>query len=394
MLPDTESLQAMILCLSLMVSASAAGAASARGDESPEVQGPSTRPSSSVDTLIEELGDHRFRVRDQATTRLSEMGSVDMEGLISRYRKETGYEQKLRLRYVIESVYYRRLMAGQVGFLGVTMGIQPLPAVYDPRTGQTVECVVAERVLEDNAAARAGMRANDIILDFDGQPVEKLMNVAVPRPGRAAGGRAATTMSHPAIDAFTSHVKMREPGSHVTMRVLRAGEVRQVRVAPGEKPEAMVDPHTLSSTMLSGGRAVGFGIASGGLVVTHVPKRSWMNQAGLQVDDVIVGIDGQQMPAGVTPDMLCQALKMSGLGRRLVLDVRPLEQVKLNVTLGARDPDMMNPADWEDAQERFAAWWRDQVGEPSVRLRRPRTYAYYSPLMPSAPPTSDAEFVP
>lgn len=347
-----------------------------------------TRPS--VDTLIEQLGDYRYSVRAEATARLSKLQSDFLAELVRRYRDEPRYERKLRLRYVIESVYYRKLMDGQAGFLGITPW--PIVGVYDPKTGQAAECIVVETVVKDNAAQIAGIREKDIILDFDGRPISKVMNSVVPRrPGddqqMALAGRSAE------LEAFTSHVKMREPGSKIPMRVLRAGEARKVRVPVGPRPDAMVDARTLASTIMSGDQSSGVGAAAGGLVVTHVPERSWLADAGLHVNDAMVSVEGSAIPPGGTAETLERAFAASGPGRSVLLEVRKLEQVELTVTLGARPVNMMNQPDKEEAQRRFATWWQKEMGERSIRISQPRL-AHFVSAMPAVPVAPEPQLVP
>ncbi|HOB75158.1 MAG TPA: hypothetical protein PKG54_11595 [Phycisphaerae bacterium] len=383
----------------LLLSACAVGSVPLHGQVIPGGATVSTRPD--IDTLIEQLGDRRFAVRDRATETLSALEPAALDELVRRYRAEPRYEQKLRLRYAIENVYYRKLMAGQVGFLGVTPGV--LNSVYDPRRGQTVECIVMERVIEGTAADRGGLRSRDILLDFDGQPVAHFMKPpaagADQKSGQQPGQRNVPmapdmALRMAALEAFTSHVKMRQPGTRIPMRVLRLGESKRVNVRVGSRTEELRQPQVLAATMLAGDAGQGLMLgAVGGLVVTQVPERSWLSEARLRVNDVIVGIGNQPVPPGATPQTLDNALQNAGPNREIMLEVRPLEQVELTVVLGARAPEMMNQPDWEEAQKRFAAWWREVEGEPSLRIRQPNT-TYFASATLSPPPAPEPEVVP
>lgn len=356
----------------------------------------STRPA--IEFLIRQLDDQRFSVRDRATEALAALGPEALDELVHRYRSEPCHEQKLRLRYAIESVYYRKLMAGQVGFLGVQPGV--LPAVWDPKTGKSVECVVVEGVIEDTAAAKGGLRPKDLILELDGRPIATFLSAPAPRAGANIPQQAGAALNpalvprQAALEAFTSHVKMRQPGTQLSMRVLRPGLSRKVRVRIGQRPEAMNQPQALAPTLFSAGqgRSPVPGMAAGGLVIAHVPKNSWIDAAQLRVGDAIVGLDDQPVQAGATADTLDRFFKTAGPNKEVTLEVWSLEQLDLTVTLGARPPDMMNLPDWEEAQKRFAAWWRDLEGEPSLRIRKPRGYAGTG--NPAVSPVPEPELVP
>ena len=85
---------------SLLIHLCAGAAAPLRGQT---VEPPaSTRPA--IEFLIRQLDDQRFSVRDRATEALAALGPEALDELVHRYRSEPCHEQKLRLRYAIESV--------------------------------------------------------------------------------------------------------------------------------------------------------------------------------------------------------------------------------------------------------------------------------------------------
>lgn len=329
---------------------------------------PRTQPS--LDALIEQLGDFRFPVRLEATSQLSELSPHDLDGLVRRYREEPRYEHKLRLRLVIERLYYRKLMQGQTGFLGISPTI--LSGVFDPQTGQPVECIMAHQVHAGHAADRGGMQPGDLILSFDGQPVSKLMNLSPP-PERPDPPPGRVMMLEPRIESFTTQVKIREPGSRTPIRILRTGPPRQIHVPVTAPVEAMGLNLALAPTIIPGPRRANgpaFVSTANGLLVTQVAPGSWLANAQVRAGDVICAIDNSAVQSGMGADALLQVFRTAGPGRQVLLDLRPLEQVDLVVTLGARPPDMMNVNDWMAAQARFASWWKEKTGGVSVRIRR------------------------
>ena len=79
--------------------------------QTPPASAPAATPAQ-ITELVAQLGHPRYAVRDEATARLCRADLADLPELVQRYRTESRYEQKLRLRYVCESLYYRRLMSG------------------------------------------------------------------------------------------------------------------------------------------------------------------------------------------------------------------------------------------------------------------------------------------
>jgi S1-C subfamily serine protease len=93
-------------------------------------------------------------------------------------------------------------------FIGVAGGPRPLPPRAADRLGRRQAVEVVE-VVEGSPAARAGIRQEDLVLDLDGQPV-------------GSGGDLQRLMTGDLI------------GRSVPVRVLRAGNVLDLRITPAE----------------------------------------------------------------------------------------------------------------------------------------------------------------
>ncbi|MEP0842036.1 MAG: PDZ domain-containing protein, partial [Phycisphaerae bacterium] len=190
-------------------------------------------PAATLEAHVRQLGDYRYAVRNEATAALSSLKPVNLPQLLNYYLQEHRHEPKLRLRFAIEQVFYRQMMAGESGFLGIRLREFQ---VWDPRAGQVTASVVVDEVQPGMAAEKGGMRDLDIILDFGGQPVAALMNpAAAPKRKEEPLGaeQFARGFASPELLAFMNHVKQTRPGTPLPLRVLRAVETRKVRLPPG-----------------------------------------------------------------------------------------------------------------------------------------------------------------
>ncbi|HSJ06376.1 MAG TPA: trypsin-like peptidase domain-containing protein [Longimicrobiales bacterium] len=136
----------------------------------------------------------------------------------------------------------------------------------------------------DGPAATAGLRAGDIVLSLDGQPVRDDVHL------------------------ITSLADLR-PGQDVTLGVLRDGGRRDVRVRLGEferparpqagQPEARDQPEqvlgfTVRDIRPADAQRVGFR-GEGGVVVQDVPRFGAAAGAGIQAGTVILAVNGQRV---------------------------------------------------------------------------------------------------
>lgn len=338
---------------------------------------PTTRPA--LANLVEQLGDYRYSVRDTATVELTLLNPSELPTLVRLYREERRHEPKLRLRYAIEYVYYRQFMMGESGFLGI--GLSHLSA-WDPQIGQTTDGIVAERVQEGYPAYRAGLRDLDVILDFDGGPVARLMDPASIPKNRDGAGQIEAGFRPPNIGvlAFMSNVKRREPGSRIPVRVLRGGENRRVMVPPG-----LTDLSGLAATEIpfANDRLIRSQTV-GGFAVEQTSGASWLADAGLGPGDVIIGVDGRGFGSELTVEEFQHAMRTAR--QSAMLEIRRYTEHTFVITLGQRPPELMNADEWKAAQARFAAWWRDEMGASSVRIPKPK-WPLYSGLRTEWPDT-------
>ena len=145
-------------------------------------------------------------------------------------------------------------------------------------------------VIDASPASRAGVRVGDVIVRFDGEPVEEMRDL----PRIVAGARA---------------------GSEVQVEVLRDGEPRTLPLDVGRMPgeEKVADASgstpseerlgvTLSGLDSATRERLGMSDTSGGVLITDVASDSPAARKGLRAGDVIlrVGNDAVSRPDEVT----------------------------------------------------------------------------------------------
>ncbi len=175
---------------------------------------------------------------------------------------------------IARSVYEQLAEKGTVvrGFLGV--GIQDLtPELAEQFELKDVKGVVIPDVSPGSAADKAGVKPNDIVVEFDGKPVEKAAELQ-------------------------KKVAMKKPGTEVEMVVLRDGKKKTLTAKLEERPSAeqlaagakgqAVEKLGLTVQNLSDDLARRYGYEDlKGVIVTEVEQGSVAAAAGIQPGTLI-----------------------------------------------------------------------------------------------------------
>ncbi len=326
-----------------------------------------------LDVLIRQLGDLRFDVRENATRRLCQADPAIVAPLVDRYKSETSHERKLRLRQVIENLFIRRQMQGEVGFFGIQLMLAE--NVVDPATWRAGECVYAQRVLEGFPAQQAGVRDGDLLVALDGKPIAWFFAAAPPPATGPAGERRpevnparARFATNEKIDRFTQHIKRRTPGSKVIVRVLRASTPRKIQLAVAAEAAKTLDGAAFVPVpgVMTGTSPLSVMNTRGGFLVRSLADDSPARRAGLDPLDMVLSLNDAPVPAGSDAGILPKLFEPIPPGSSVTLEVARLETVELPLVIGRRPVSRLNPQDLLDAQEAFASWWRQQTGELSV----------------------------
>jgi len=186
---------------------------------------------------------------------------------------------------------------GQSGYLGVTLA------------SDHGRLVVADAA-SDSPAAKAGLLAGDVLLDFTD------------------------------LEQFRSHVQAVTPGETLRIAVDRGGEEKELSAVLG----AVSRPRTLSERRAFLGLQLGDANEGGGTPVTRVTRGSAAEKAGLKSGDVILRIDGAPI------------LNASGLTDSFS-EKKPGDTVVLTLQRGARDEELRVTLG-EDSSARDSGFYR------------------------------------
>jgi serine protease Do len=165
------------------------------------------------------------------------------------------------------------------------LGIYPqdvTPAMAQAFGEKQVEGVVVGDVSSNSPAQAAGIQRGDIILDVNGQPVTNSIQLRM-------------------------NISMMQPGTEVTLKYLRNGEVRDATVKLAEMPSGSAKANSSNneggSQALSGvnvsnldadtAQQLGIPSTTKGVVVTSIDPSSQMADSGLQQGDVIQEVNHQ-----------------------------------------------------------------------------------------------------
>jgi serine protease Do len=138
------------------------------------------------------------------------------------------------------------------------------------------------RVFPGSTAEKAGLQNGDLILKLDGAII------SASRPEEA--------------DVFSDTIRQYKTGAEVTLDIRRGSETKSIKAILERSPEAaseLPEHHSeffeFNTRELSRDDRVHKNIADDtkGVLVTNVKNAGWANLAGLQIDDILLSVDGK-----------------------------------------------------------------------------------------------------
>jgi len=202
--------------------------------------------------------------------------------IISQVRGNMGIGLAIPVN-MAKSVYEQLVAGGKVirGFLGVSMEeLTPELAKALDLDEQTKGVAITE-IIKNTAAERAGLKRNDVIVEFEGKPVEK-------------------------ANELRNQVAQLKPGTKVELVILRDGRKKTITAELGEKPKEGLAGSAEQTDVL---KQIGIAIQNltdelaerlgyeglSGVVVTEVVRGSLAELAGITTGALIMEVDRQSV---------------------------------------------------------------------------------------------------
>ena len=206
--------------------------------------------------------------------------------------------------------------------------------------------VYIENVTADSAAARAGLKAGDIVTDFDGERVRSALHftrlVRETVPGRAVKVTVVRDGNRQTLDVTPEEGRLRLPAIPDVSREVERG----LRNLPrnfsfdfdfdGFPNGAFFSRSQLGASLMSMSDQLSeyFGVKQG-LLVTAVTPDSPASRAGLKAGDVLTAVNGRSVDA--MSDVSRELRDLPADGKVELRVMRDRKELTLNATLPERE---------------------------------------------------------
>lgn len=179
-----------------------------------------------IDRLILELGSPDYREREAATRRLMEIGVPAFAKLRDEYHASDDLEVRLRMEVIVRDAYINHQVFDKTGYLGIQLSGQDgyLSHSNDARISVGRSGFKLGLIVEETAAARAGLLVNDIVTHLDGEPLGN-----------------ANINAREAFTAFAKSIRKRGAGNKLSLTLLRRDQRLEIDVILGAAPLSMMN---------------------------------------------------------------------------------------------------------------------------------------------------------
>lgn len=174
-----------------------------------------------VDTLIAQLGDDKFAVREDAQKKLIELAGANHELILERCLvanvKTDDPEVVYRTRAVMDLIVEKYLFMKPRPYLGVQLQAIMMRSIQ----GRHGSAIILSSVIEDTAAMRAGLMAGDLVF--------RINDLALTTDGT--------------VDKFVNHIQSKQVGDKIKLLLVRNGVPMEIEAVLGRLPEEMAQQY-------------------------------------------------------------------------------------------------------------------------------------------------------
>jgi len=294
---------------------------------------------------------------------------ADAESQQEKDKQESKEQEKAKAeeRAMVEA-FSLPLIAGSGSYLGVYLEEVTSERVKSLGLSEERGAIVY-KVVEGSPAEKAGLKENDVIVSFNGRPIESVrelqrllaetpegrsVSMEVVRSGSRQNLSATLTKRSPRFEFFGLDPKgeskmwsdreremverQRQMAEELAERTLKnRGDFGTYNFTAPRFFESSRDSRLgVSVETLSGQLAEYFGVSGGkGLLVSEVIENTPAAKAGLKAGDVIIAVDGEKVDRAMN---LIEALRAKGEGVVTLTVVRNRSEQAIPVTIEKVEP--------------------------------------------------------
>lgn len=201
--------------------------------------------------------------------------------------------------------------------------------------------VFVERVREESAASRAGIRSGDIIVEFDGERIRGVLHFSRLVLETPAGRAVRATVARDGARQTIEVTPEEGSGLQALLPEIRREIERRFRSLPDDLELGPLLPQRgtraslgVTLTSVSEQLAAYFGVKNGALV-TDVDADSAASRAGIRAGDVLTSVAGRSI---ATPADVAAALRGTDSSTIDIVLMRDRREVTVKATLPDREP--------------------------------------------------------
>jgi C-terminal processing protease CtpA/Prc len=169
-----------------------------------------------LSALVDQLNAPAYSEREDASALLIEAGPEAFSALRDAYQSREAFETSMRIEEVVREIYLKYYVYDRNAFLGISQNLVPKEHHDDSRIAVDHIGIEVRSVIPKTSAEKAELKVGDVIIALDNESLT----------GSAREG----------VLAFGESIRVRGPGTHLSLTVLRGPKELQIDVILGTRP--------------------------------------------------------------------------------------------------------------------------------------------------------------